>query len=86
MAHCLVNYQQHGIRGNYLNLIESYLTNRLQYSDTHAILSNIGHKNYGVPQGSLLCPLFNIHKKHCKHTPYITDIVLYADDTNTCFC
>ena len=71
-----------GIRGKSLAWIENYLTNRFQKTISNNILSKPGKIKCGVPQGSILGPLFFL--------VYINDIKnilgnvgyqLYADDT-----
>ena len=73
--------QKYGIRGNTLQLFESYLSDRNQYVFTNNVKSSLKLIKCGVPQGSILGPtLFSI---------YINDIVqassfrvrLFADDT-----
>ena len=71
-----------GIKNNLLKLIKNYLTNRSQRTICNGKLSEIQDITCGVPQGSILGPLFFIL--------YINDIEemlgestfqLYADDT-----
>ena len=74
--------KQIGVTGNLLMLIESYLTNRRQQVVLNGVSSDTKYINAGVPQGSILGPLFFLI--------YINDIVenitssiyLYADDTS----
>ena len=78
----LFKLRYYGITGKSFSLIENYLTNRQQYTffdDTRSSFSSI---KTGVPQGSILGPLFFII--------YVNDLrmalknfhpVMYADDT-----
>ena len=77
----LIKLQKYGIRGNTLQLFESYLSDRNQYVYTNNVKSSLQLIKCGVPQGSILGPtLFSI---------YINDIVqasslrvrLFADDS-----
>ena len=84
LFHKLHNY---GIRGASLNLIKSYLTNRTQY----CVISNI-HSNtiqlppYGVPQGSVLGPLFYlIYTNDICNAISHASLIQFADDT-TLYC
>ena len=72
---------KNGIGDNLLIWLKSYLSNRTQRVVIKAALSNIGQRKAGVPQGSVLVPLFLV---------FINDIAdgmtglgrLFADDTS----
>ena len=79
----LQKLQHYGIRGNAINWVKSYLNNRMQFVSIDGKNSMTKTLTYGVPQGSILGPLFFI--------VYINDIpeihafakfILYADDAN----
>ena len=78
----LAKLQTHSIRGDYINWFKSYLTGRTQFVHFNGENSDECTLQCGVPQGSILGPLFFII--------FVNDIfnmsnvlfsVLYADDT-----
>ena len=76
----LANY---GIRGKVLELIKSYLTNRLQYVSTLGEDSAKMSVKFGVPQGSVLGPLlFIIYMNDIYKSTDLGKFILFADDTN----
>ena len=75
--------EHYGIRGLALKWMTSYLKNRSQFVSLSGENSSIKNMQYGVPQGSILGPLYFII--------YINDLpnifnrakfILYADDAN----
>ena len=77
----LLKLEKNGIGDNLLIWLKSYLSNRTQRVVIKDALSNIGQLKAGVPQGSVLVPLFLV---------FINDIAdgmtglgrLFADDTS----
>ena len=78
--------EHYGIRGNFLKLISSYLENRKQYTTLNNCKSSTDSMNYGVPQGSVLGPLFFILFINDLPNCYqLADFRIFADDTNVFF-
>ena len=75
-----------GIRGLAPEWIKSYLYNRHQYVAFNGISSSFNGLPCGVPQGSVLGPLFFlIYINDLCQISYMYDLVLFADDTNLFF-
>ncbi|CAH2094915.1 unnamed protein product [Euphydryas editha] len=77
----------YGIRNKALNLLNSYLSNRIQRVDVNGKRSPGAPLDMGVPQGSILGPfLFLIY---INDLPFFVqdkhEIVLFADDTSLIF-
>ena len=73
--------EKYGIRGNVLEMFQSYLTNRVQFVYVNGYESDKMQIKCGVPQGSCLGPtLFSLY---INDLPDITNfrIRLFADDT-----
>ena len=70
-----------GIRGIPLTLIRNYLTNRQQYVSLNGITSNRKFTTIGVPQGSVLGPLFFlIFINDIMNINLMGQLNIYADD------
>ena len=71
----------YGLKEDYLNWIQSYLTNRFQAVWIHHILSNFLPCDIGVPQGSNLGPLFFLIFFNDLPENLSSEVDSYADDT-----
>ena len=78
--------QHYGIDGNSLNLIKSYLTNRFQYVQFENSDSSLLEVKTGIPQGSILGPLFfSILINYLVNCSTKFQFLMYADDTTIYF-
>jgi hypothetical protein len=72
----------YGIKGDALNLMKSYLSDRKQYVEIDGIQSDTLVIKTGVPQGSILGPLlFIIYINDIANSSNIFEFIIYADDT-----
>ena len=72
----------YGIKGNALKLCQNYLTNREQYVNFDGTNSSTISLSTGVPQVSILGPLFFlIYINDISHSSSIFNPISYADDT-----
>ena len=76
----------YGIRGLALQWIKSYFTDRQQYVQFNSTCSSLSKIKCGVPQGSILRPLFFlIYIIDIANSSSIAEMILFADDTNVFF-
>ena len=74
--------ERYGINGPNLRWCENYLLDRTQKSLVNGVLSSSRKITCGVPQGSVLGPLFFIlYVNDLQHAVMDSQIQLYADDT-----
>ena len=80
----------YGLKGSTLNLFQSYLNNRKQYTEIEYTTSTILPIHVGVPQCSILGPiLFIIYVNDLPQCSNKFDFIMYADDTtlsSTIYC
>lgn len=78
----LEKLEHYGVRGTDLLLCQSYLSQRTQYTDVNGTKSELGLLNCGVPQGSVLGPLFFLMYINDLSACFSqnTEIVMFADD------
>jgi hypothetical protein len=74
--------QSYGIRGTALELMKSYLSERSQYTKVDCTKSDIKKIQCGVPQGSVLGPLFFLIFVNDMQYCTKAKLRLFADDTN----
>jgi hypothetical protein len=79
----LTKLSNYGIRGNALNLISSYLSDRKQYVSVLNEKSSELPVKFGVPQGSVIGPLlFLLYINDICNITNMGEFILFADDTN----
>ena len=79
----LVKLDNYGVRGNCHSLLESYISNRKQFTSFNNENSPKASVMFGVPQGSVLGPLlFLIYVNDIVNCSPYGEFILYADDTN----
>lgn len=83
----LLKLDHYGVKGQSLNLLKSYLENRMQHVQINDVKSQGSCVKMGVPQGSILGPfLFLVY---VNDLPFMVEnlskIVLFADDTSLIF-
>ena len=76
----------YGITGTPLKLVENYLRNRHQFVAFKNINSDLEEIRTGIPQGSILGPLFfSIYINDLINSSNIFNYLMYADDTTLYF-
>ena len=76
----------YGITGTPLKLLENYLRNRQQFVAFKNINSDLQEIRTGIPQGSILGPLFfSIYINDLINSSNIFNYLMYADDTTLYF-
>ena len=79
-----LNY--YGIRGTSLTLIQNYLSKRVQYTHYENQDSDLLDIKIGIPQGSILGPLFfSIYINDLVNASKKLSCLMYADDTTIYF-
>ena len=78
----LFKLQRNGIEGQLLQLFKSYLSNRKQHVVINGFESEWGLIEAGVPQGSVLGPLFFLTYINDLENGIISNVKFFADDTS----
>ena len=76
--------EHYGIRGLALDWIRSYFSNRKQYVEYNGHRSLRNEISCGVPQGSILGPLFFLlYINDINNVSNLLNLILFADDNNS---
>ena len=82
----LSKMEYYGVSGTSLALVKSYLTNRYQYVQFESCKSDLLEIKTGIPQGSILGPLFfSILINDIVNSSMKFSFLMYADDTTIYF-
>lgn len=82
----LSKLELYGFRGVSLNLFRDYPTDRTQVTVINNVNSETSRIRCGVPQGSILGPLlFLLYINDLPNCDLLSDVRMYADDTNLTF-
>ena len=74
--------KKYGVSGNAINLLKSYLDDRMQYVEINKTKSSLSKISCGVPQGSVLGPLlFLIYINDLPNCCLLRKVRIFADDT-----
>ena len=82
----IANLFCYGVSPSALNLIHSHLSNRTQRIKINNSFSRRSSIKYGVPQGSVLVPFFNIDLTDLFYECKDSNIANYADDATQYAC
>ena len=77
----LAKLKHYGFQPGALALIENYLHNRKQFVQIDDVKSGYLNLETGIPQGSILGPLFIIYMNDLRHASKKSDLINYADDS-----
>ena len=82
----LSKLELYGFKGTSLNLFSDYLSDRTQVTVINNVNSETSFISCGVPQGSILGPLlFLLYINDLPNCNLLSDVRMYADDTNLTF-
>ena len=82
----LSKLELYGFKGASLNLFQDYLSDRTQVTVINNVKSETSRIRCGVPQGSILGPLlFLLYINDLPNCNLLSDVRMYADDTNLTF-
>ena len=82
----LSKLELYGFKGASLNLFRDYLSDRTQVTVINNVKSETSRIRCGVPQGSILGPLlFLLYINDLPNCNLLSDVRMYADDTNLTF-